>query len=218
MVLTKSRVLPEVLTSDFKAPTLPFPKFGKMPRWWKNFVITEKIDGTNGLIQIWDENDVPFNAPVLSQDFLTLRYIAAGSRNRWLGLGSDNYGFARWVWDNSDRAAQLGPGVHYGEWYGSGINRGYNLEKGEKRFALFNSYRWRESRPSGFDVVPVLWQGSGDDLHDGIDYALELLIEQGSRIAPGFMNPEGIVIYSVENGTYWKKYLDEDRTPKGEAA
>src|ERR1044072_368382 len=94
-------------------PGLDFPKFGKMPRWWKQFTITEKIDGTNVLICVWDEEPVPFDAPVLAQDYETRRYIAVGSRNRWIGLGSDNHGFARWVWDHSEDAAKLGPGVHY---------------------------------------------------------------------------------------------------------
>lgn len=213
-VLTNS-ALPSALRHT--PSTVEFPKFRKMPRWWKTFVITEKIDGTNGLIQVWDEDDLPSNNPPVTYDDLMMRYVAAGSRNRWLSLSlsADNHGFARWVNEHVNEAAQLGPGVHYGEWYGSGINRGYNLTNGEKRFALFNSHRWTEQRPAGFDVVPTLWQGSGDDLSDGIASALDILRTEGSRMAPGFMRPEGIVIYSVENGVYWKKYLDNDRNAKG---
>ena len=34
----------------------------------------------------------------------------------------------------------LVPGRHFGEWWGSGIQRGYGLD--EKTFSLFNAYRW----------------------------------------------------------------------------
>lgn len=197
---------------------LEFPKFGKMPRWWKSFTITEKIDGTNGVIRVWDRETVPFGAPVIAiyhDEFPEARYVAAGSRNRWITPDADNHGFARWVSAHAEDAARLGPGVHYGEWYGSGVNRNYGLAQGEKRFALFNTYRWTEARPASFGVVPILWQGSGDDLSDGIEYSTNLLRNKGSLIAPGFMQPEGIVIHSDENHVFWKKYLDNDRNPKG---
>jgi hypothetical protein len=52
----------------------------------------------------------------------------------------------------------LGHGVHFGEWWGNGIQRGYELK--EKRFSLFNTHRWtKETTPEGLYVVPVLYQG-----------------------------------------------------------
>lgn len=202
-----------------------FPKFNKIPRWYKQFTITEKVDGTNGVIQVWGPATVPFGqtgvirveVPILEGTETAVRYVAAGSRTRWLDptAGLDNHGFGRWVLEHAPEAAQLGVGVHYGEWYGSGINRGYGYMNGEKHFALFNSFRWREHRPEGFGVVPVLWSGSGDDIDKGIGISLAELVYNGSVIAPGFKFPEGIVIYSDETKAMWKKYLVNDRNAKG---
>lgn len=70
--------------------------------------MTEKIDGTNGQIVITPEGQV-----------------FAGSRNRYVEPGNDNYGFAQWVKSNEAALRDLlGPGRHYGEWWGAGIQRG----------------------------------------------------------------------------------------------
>ncbi len=61
-----------------------------------------------------------------------------GSRTRWITAQDDNHGFARWVEGNKQELLKLGAGRHFGEWWGSGIQRGYGLQKGEKRFSLFN--------------------------------------------------------------------------------
>jgi hypothetical protein len=197
---------------------MSYPKFGSIPRWYKQFTISEKVDGTNGLIAVADDDQQYHELrtegvePVgFSEHGLA---IFAGSRNRWLTTENDNAGFAKWVSANVDSAAALGTGLHYGEWYGSGIQRGYGLTKGDKRFALFNTYRWGEIRPAAFDVVPVLWEGSGDDIQAGIDAAITTLVLEGSILVPGFRNPEGIVIYSHEAKSYWKKTLANDRIPK----
>lgn len=197
-----------------------YPKFGSIPRWYKTFTISEKVDGTNGLIALLPEGDEydgirgdGIEPVAFDGDYA----IFAGSRTRWLSAedkSKDNAGFARWIQEHASEVAQLGEGFHYGEWYGSGINRGYDLPKGTKRFALFNTHRWTETRPELFDVVPILWEGSGDDLQSGIDSAIQTLAMNGSVISPGFRNPEGIVIYSHEARTYWKKTLKNDRIPK----
>ena len=77
---------------------VPFPK---IPRLYKECVITEKIDGTNGVIYINDENE-----------------MFVGSRNRWLSAESDNFGFHRWAMENKDQLMKLGYGRHHGEWWG----------------------------------------------------------------------------------------------------
>jgi hypothetical protein len=50
------------------------------------------------------------------------------------------------------------------------------------------------------------------------DYAIELAIVDlralGSKAAPGFMNPEGIVIYHQAAKMYFKKTLLNDESPK----
>lgn len=117
-----------------------FPNFGKIYRFTEQeIVVTEKIDGTNGLI-FFDEE-------------LNMR---VGSRNRWITPEDDNYGFARWAYENEEELRKLGPGHHYGEWWGKGIQHGYGMDR--KVFSLFNVFRWsdEEVRPSCCDVVPQL--------------------------------------------------------------
>ena len=132
--------------------------------------------------------------------------VLAGSRNRFLAVGDDNAGFASWVEKNKEELLQLGPGRHFGEWWGRGIQRKYGLT--EKRFSLFNVSKWGENRPSCCHVVPVLYQGLFDTAK--IDEALEGLRVSGSLAAPGFMNPEGIVVFHEASGCLFKKTLDGD--------
>lgn len=100
--------------------------------------------------------------------------------------------------------------THFGEWYGAGILRGYGLT--EKRFALFNSFRWADGsgRPACCGVVPVLAKTSMMEAPTAIKAAMERLEKEGSLIVPGFMKPEGIVIFSEASGTYFKMTFDGD--------
>lgn len=157
-----------------------FIKFPKMERLEKGLycIITEKIHGSHAQILIDKEGKV-----------------IAGSRTRWLTPGkmTDNYGFAQWVIDNScEIAEKLGPGRHYGEFYGQGINSGYNLK--EKRLVLFNHRSFPANRPlpKGVDVIPVLYMGPYSD--ETLARIKETLTRQGSALSPGFMKPEGVVI------------------------
>ena len=102
-----------------------------------------------------------------------------------------------------------------GEWWGKGIQRGYGLD--EKRFSLFNVHRWgdSESRPACCGVVPIL--GKLDKFSSPfIDIAIQRLKEFGSKAAPGFMNPEGVVIYHKASGQLFKATLKNDEKHKGE--
>ena len=122
--------------------TLPYPKFPKIPRLSRECIVTEKIDGTNGLVFVPESDDAP---------------ICAGSRNRWLESGKqDNFGFAGWVVAHAEELRELGPGLHHGEWWGVGIARGYDLY--ERRFSLFNVSRWTDDmvRPKCCHVVPII--------------------------------------------------------------
>ena len=105
----------------------PMPKIARLNR---EIIITEKIDGTNASVHI-----VP--------DFETgACKVLAASRTRWITPQNDNLGFAAWVEANREGLLQLGPGHHFGEWWGRGINRNYGLT--ERRFSLFNVI-WRAS-------------------------------------------------------------------------
>src|SRR6185503_19813928 len=99
----------------------------------------------------------------------------------------------------------LGPGKHFGEWWVAGIQRKYGLK--EKRFSLFNTTRffYQKDRPACCHLVPVLDQCKCDELcvNDWIEY----LSNHGSVAAPGFMDPEGIVIYHVAGNVGFKKTI-----------
>jgi hypothetical protein len=185
-----------------------FPKMGRLSReCW----VTEKLDGTNAQIYITDDGR-----------------MLIGSRTRWITPEADNFGFARWAMEHKDELLQLGPGRHFGEWWGSGIQRGYGLPKGEKRFSLFNVSRWclagetpsriptgdpriekyQDVLPACCHLVPVLYRGVFDTaLVEGV---LTLLGAHGSYAAPGFMNPEGIIAWHAAANVGFKKTLGDD--------
>jgi len=173
-----------------------FEKFSKIPRLSRECVITEKIDGTNGVIYINEEEG----------EFLV------GSRKRWITPEDDNYGFARWVDENKEELLKLGSGTHFGEWWGQGIQRRYDMDK--KVFSLFNTHRWSDDliRPKCCSVVPIL--ATGDFNTNLIEGTLNFLEKYGSEASPGFMNPEGIVIYHTQGNLMFKKTIKNDESPK----
>lgn len=188
-----------------------FPKIGRLSR---EAIITEKIDGTNAsiFIQRGSLEKIPGDKNIIaSKDGYTMR---VGSRTRWITPNDDNFGFAKWVVENSEELFKLGEGHHFGEWWGSGIQRGYNLPKGEKRFSLFNTFRWTddEIRPKCCYVVPILYQGIFDTFM--AEEAIEQLRREGSKASPGFMKPEGIVYFHTASNVGFKKTLDKDEIPK----
>jgi hypothetical protein len=195
----------------------PFPKIARLSR---EVIVTEKLDGTNAQVIIVDpeqlegeeyERTQQGNPLFVSDEGLQLY---AGSRTRLItpGKQTDNYGFAGWVKDNAQELMRLGEGRHFGEWYGKGINRNYGLS--EKRFALFNTVRWRsddlfdQAPPTCCDVVPVLWRG--DFCSDDIAVAFDALGRDGSVAAPGFMNPEGIIVYHTAAKVCFKQTFDNE--------
>ena len=169
-----------------------FIPFAKIPRLYKECTITEKIDGTNAIIHITDDGE-----------------MFIGSRNRWLSADSDNFGFHRWTTENHDELVKLGPGLHRGEWWGSGVGRGYNLPKGEKRFSLFNVNLWNEDNiPACCHVVPTLYVGEFDSAE--VNKAMMYLLSGGSHASPGFMAPEGVMVYMSSASQYFKVPFDKN--------
>jgi hypothetical protein len=175
-----------------RTPTVPFVEFPKIARYSREVVVTEKIDGTNAQVYVND----------------TMTEVFAGSRSQWITPEKDNFGFARWVQEHQSELLALGPGSHFGEWWGAGIQRRYDLK--EKRFSLFNTYRWSDdaTRPACCHVVPVLWRGPFDELNAG--QLLRALIENGSVASPGFMKPEGVVIFHTAAQWLLKKTIEKD--------
>lgn len=169
-----------------------FIGFPKISRYSRDIIVTEKIDGTNAQVYI-DEDK---------------KTILACSRNRIITVKNDNYGFAKWVEENKTDLLRLGPGRHYGEWWGSKIGRGYGLSNGERKFSLFNTLKFSDNRPSCCDVVPVIWKGNFDNFRQ--DLSMKCLLENGSKASPGYMNPEGIVIFHTASGFMFKKTFEND--------
>lgn len=184
------------------SPVPEFIAYKKIPRYRRDIIISEKIDGTNAVIHIDEYGNV-----------------LAGSRSRWISPGkqTDNHGFAAWVQGNKEDLLQLGPGYSFGEWYGSGINRGYGLKNGEKRFALFvdPAERKQGALPECCEVTPRLYDGPRTER--AIDDVLLKLLLDGSVAAPGFMRPEGIIIFDVASRGLHKITLEKDDAPKGVA-
>lgn len=195
---------------------MEFLEFPKMARLTRECVITEKIDGTNAQIAIGVAR--PFDSTYIIAELDGL-VMLAGSRTRWIKPDADNFNFAKWVQLHSDQLFALGEGRHYGEWWGHGIQRGYGLT--EKRFSLFNTLRWDDERdrekypqdrPACCGVVPVLYRGLF--IEQKADHMLERLRHEGSLAAPGFMQPEGVVVFHVASGVAFKKTLEKDEQPK----
>ena len=197
---------------------IEFEAWPSIARLHRDTVYTEKIDGTNSAIiikSIEDNNECPDNAVAEIKDetqpFDTYYAIGAQSRKRVITVDDDNFGFARWVRDNAeDLFKTLGEGIHFGEWWGSGIQRGYGLSKGEKRFSLFNTPRWRDVKfPEGLGIytVPELYVGDFDT--ETVKRIMADLHNNGSKASPGFPRPEGIVIYHTASRTAFKTTFDD---------
>ena len=209
-----------------------FIPFTKLARLSRDIVITEKLDGTNASVAIFKSEEIHPNAVSVwtSPEGCAIQMVA-GSRTRWIKPGNDNFGFAAWVLENERELRPLGLGRHFGEWWGQGIQRKYGLD--HKRFSLFNTGRWARHDeeltpipqadpraepkfklrpPACCDVVPTLYTGAF--CTNSIDSVLHHLASTGSVAAPGFPNPEGIVIYHSAAGVSFKKTIDHDGLPK----
>lgn len=208
--------------SDF----VPFPKIARLSR---EMVVTEKIDGTNAQVLIEAPGGDTPGQHLLATSPEGLRMFA-GSRNRWITPAADNYGFARWVQEHATELFTLGVGRHFGEWWGAGIQRGYGVP--DKRWSLFNVSRWclageqpklisapgapekwQGVLPACVGLVPVLHTGPFSTLE--VECTLARLRQEGSVAAPGFMRPEGVVVYHTAAGVCFKKTIEKDEVPKG---
>jgi hypothetical protein len=207
-----------------------FRGWPKISRLNRECIVTEKIDGTNAAIIISNEY-VPYGTGadeivnggivIYPSDHTYPVWVGAQSRKNLISPEKDNFGFARWVRENAPALVDaLGEGYHFGEWWGSGIQRGYGLEKGVKRFSLFNVKRFREFWPSNGQedsllyTVPVI-----DEIPSLsspiVQSSVEDLRTHGSAASPGFMNPEGVVVFHSASQTCYKVMLDNDEGYKG---
>lgn len=193
-----------------------FERFPSLTRFSQGWSISEKIDGSNAQVFIYPTTEYDgkdySNRVVYSGDGF---HVFAGSRNRLLTVDADHAGFAKWVEANGDMLVKtLGEGRHFGEWWGQGIQRGYGLK--EKRFSLFNTLRWKqENLPEGLYVVPCLCDNEYlSNPGSTAQSLLDVLKTTGSQAAPGFMDPEGIVMFHRASGVAFKKTFDYDEFGK----
>lgn len=187
-----------------------FP-FRKIPRLSRQCVITEKLDGTNCVVHISGDK------------------MFIGSKNRWLAEDSDHYGFRAWCMAHKEELFTLGDGFHYGEWWGGGIQRGYGLAKDDKRFSLFNVDRWclrgqspkvrndesgkvQDVLPPCVALVPIAAECPFNTAN--VEQVMDAMRRGGSLAVPGYMNPEGIVVYHKAADQLFKKTFDGDGEPK----
>lgn len=203
---------------------IEFKEFDKIARLRRGVMVTEKIDGTNACVVIQPVEDMAdhlVNPPLATFELggnghEPVRHgIWAQSRNCMITPERDNYGFAKWVATNHEDLQRLGPGYHYGEWWGSGIQRRYDQQ--EKHFSLFNAHRWdgvNQVPPTCCRTVPIL---SVKTMDVAVQESLVQLREQGSAAAPGFMKPEGIVVWHTQSRIYYKVTLEKDEEHKWEA-
>ncbi|QBZ73397.1 RNA ligase [Streptomyces phage Heather] len=202
-----------------------FTAWPKTPRLFRTIVVTEKLDGTNAAIHISTvTHDTHFGFPANSYSVAVdgQRYVlTAQSRSRVItpGKAKDNFGFAGWVYENAEGLVRaLGVGLHFGEWWGSGIQRGYGLT--DRRFSLFNTDRHADVNArlgnAIIEPAPVLYQGTFSE--GEITAALTRLARFGSVAAPGFMNPEGICVWHSQTRQVFKVTLDNNDAGKWETA
>lgn len=181
---------------------IEFKGFPKIHRYSRNVVVTEKLDGTNAAVIIHEG-----------------KLVGTQSRSRLITPEDDNYGFARWAQDNKDMVeSTLGihDGHHFGEWWGQGIQRNYGMNR--KIFSLFNVARWGHLKDDidQISCVPTIWTGAMDELNPQM--ILNNLWLTGSVAAPGFRNPEGIVIFHENSYATFKKTFEKDDEGKGYGA
>lgn len=191
---------------------MEFKSFGEIKKFGPvNMTITQKIHGTNAQICVFQKEDGTLD-------------LIAGKRTSWIYSHDDNYGFAAWAERNKeDIIRTLGLGTHHGEWAGPGINSGEGLK--EKTFVLFSQDRYLPDEtgkiplPPNTVMVPVLY--SGLFCVGAVNEAMQDLKENGSKLAPGFMRTEGVVVSFA--GQRFKSVFDKEETqwerkstPKGD--
>lgn len=205
---------------------MSYPKFHKINRLYNEaFSITEKIDGTNGLIYIEEASESWRYDDADALDIVDGYRLFAGSRSRWIYPDNDNHGFSAWALKNPDSLVVLGKGHHFGEWAGPGINGNpHNLN--EKTFFLFNWRKWKYNDntfllpfelPHNVTIVPVLEEAIRyNELEWAVAYWIDEL-EVESQANPGG-RAEGIVVESNLNGQMWKYFCggaEKNATRKG---
>ena len=186
----------------------PWPKIARLNR---DIVVTEKLDGTNAAIGIIDRDPTS-----VADGGEPLFDVYAQSRTRIITPGDDNFGFAAWVEAHREQLiTTLGPGLHFGEWFGKGIQK---HPSDIRRFALFNVERY-ESVPFAElglpEVVTVPRLYTGPFSQQAIEDCIAILRQTGSAFGG---KAEGVVVFHTASSTMFKVTLENDERPKGQPA
>lgn len=212
-----------------------FTPWAKTARLFRSIVVTEKLDGTNSAIHLtpiadWEADliqSVPGDNSLHVVQVGRVKWAVTAQSRKCIitpGKTTDNYGFAGWVYDNATELVRiLGEGLHFGEWWGKGIQRNYGVSG--RQFTLFNTERYADLEhtqvgffggiPVTVGVVPVLYEGTFNQ--GQIEGALRSLDRFGSVAAPGFGKPEGICVYHTQTRGVFKVTLDHNDAGKWEA-
>lgn len=199
-----------------------FTEWPKTTRLFRDIVVTEKLDGTNSAIRLERMDQVSNRLECLGAPNHPIAVVNgigiwAQSRSRLLTITDDNFGFARWILDNAEELTTLfDTGIHFGEWWGRGIQRGYGTD--HKRFSLFNTFAHQgidDRTDLPIYCVPVLYEGVFDQAK--IEEILTDLRENGSVAVPGFMKPEGICVFHTQSRIVQKVTLDKNDKGKWES-
>ena len=184
-----------------------YPKYPSIERFENIYsVISEKVDGTNGLMEIHEVFPKP--------DSDVTHVVTFGSRNKWIDVHSDNAGFANFFTphidkivrvpeilkanavnelDNRNKACNM-PIRIYGEWFGQSIQRTYGLK--QKLFMPFHTLLAKALIEAGVPniIEPfIFYTGKFDkSISDGF---MDTLKTHGSCVVPGYFQAEGIVVY-----------------------
>ena len=164
---------------------VPFPKIARLD---STCTVTEKIDGTNACVIVTADGEV-----------------LAQSRSRIITPTDDNYGFARWVKENRRFLVSAKATTS-----ASGGGRASSASTAKSAsVSRCSTCRWADGcgRPFCCDVVPTLLVGE----FRSIDFARveHDLRAGGSVAAPGFMKPEGFVVYHHRLNAYLKHPFDK---------
>lgn len=210
---------------------IEFEGWPKTPRLFRDIVVTEKIDGTNAAVVIlsapedfnreadetWEDTLRRYGAvDLIVTDEGERLLVGAQSRKRLIfpGKQTDNYGFAAWVQQHAAELVDLlGPGRHFGEWWGQGIQHGYGMD--ERRFSLFNVHRYAGIGTDSkglLSTVPTLYAGpySEDEIHR----CLADLRNGGSYLTTWHSDAEGVIVYHSASSQVYKVLIEADDVPK----
>ncbi len=208
-------------------------------------IISEKVDGTNGLIEIHNpgsgcssEQCTAFPCGV--KDCSEEPVIKFGSRNRYITFNDDNAGFANFFRHYEARFKDVAADIVlkelkvsgetltecqeqyplriYGEWFGSGIQRGYGLkDKFFMPFSTFYAEKLIEYQVPNIVKPNIMYTGK---FSQEIANTCMQTLTNGSLVIPEFKRPEGIVIHFPKYNFRLKQTFEgskwEQNIPKAE--